>query len=77
MFVATTDGNQIPLSQVATVSFKEGPAQISREDGKRRIVVGFNVKGRDVQSVVTEIQEKLNAAKILTHCLLLYLWWHI
>ncbi len=65
LFVATTDGNQIPLSQVATVSFKEGPAQISREDGKRRIVVGFNVKGRDVASVVTEIQEKLNAAKIL------------
>lgn len=65
LFVATTAGNQIPLSQVASVSFKEGPAQISREDGKRRIVVGFNVKGRDVQSVVTEIQEKLNAAKLL------------
>lgn len=65
LFVATTDGNQIPLSQVATVSFKEGPAQISREDGKRRIVVGFNVKGRDVASVVKEIQEKLNAAKLL------------
>ena len=32
-----------------------GPAQISREDGKRRIVIGFNVKGRDVQSVVNEI----------------------
>ncbi len=63
LFVATTDGNQIPLSQVATVSFKEGPAQISREDGKRRIVVGFNVKGRDVPSVVTEIQEKLNSCK--------------
>ncbi len=65
LFVATTDGNQIPLSQVATISYKEGPAQITREDGKRRIVVGFNVKDRDVQSVVTEIQEKLNAAKIL------------
>jgi cobalt-zinc-cadmium resistance protein CzcA len=65
LFVGTTDGNQIPLSQVASVSFKEGPAQISREDGKRRIVIGFNVKGRDVQSVVTEIQEKLNSAKLL------------
>lgn len=65
LFVATGDGTQIPLSQVASVSFKEGPAQISREDGKRRIVVGFNVRGRDVQSVVTEIQEKLNAAKLL------------
>ncbi len=65
LFVATTDGNQIPLSQVATVSFKEGPAQISREEGKRRIVIGFNVKDRDVSSVVKEIQEKLTAAKIL------------
>lgn len=65
LYVATTDGNQVPLSQVATVSFKEGPAQISREEGKRRIVVGFNVKGRDVASVVEEIQEKLNAANIL------------
>lgn len=65
LFVATTDGNQIPLSQVATISFKEGPAQISREEGKRRIVVGFNVKGRDVSSVVTDIQGKLTAARIL------------
>jgi heavy metal efflux system protein len=65
LFVATNNGNQIPLSQVANVSFKEGPAQISREEGKRRIVVGFNVKGRDVASVVKEIQEKLNAAKLL------------
>lgn len=65
LFVATPEGNQVPLSQVATVSFKEGPAQISREEGKRRIVVGFNVKGRDVASVVKEIQEKLIAAKLL------------
>lgn len=59
LYIATEAGNQIPLSQVATVSIKEGPAQISREDGKRRIVIGFNVKGRDVESVVKEIQEKL------------------
>jgi cobalt-zinc-cadmium resistance protein CzcA len=37
-----------------------GPAQISREDGKRRIVVGFNIKGRDVASVVSDIQKELN-----------------
>ena len=65
LFVSTPDGSQIPLSQVANVSFKEGPAQISREEGKRRIVVGFNVKGRDVASVVKEIQEKLNAGNLL------------
>ena len=65
LYVATPDGDQVPLSQVASISFKEGPAQISREEGKRRIVVGFNVKGRDVASVVEEIQKKLNDAKIL------------
>ncbi|MEJ7738314.1 MAG: CusA/CzcA family heavy metal efflux RND transporter [Chitinophagaceae bacterium] len=65
LFIAMPDGNQIPLSQVASVSFKDGPAQISREEGKRRIVVGFNVKDRDVASIVQEIQDKLSAAKIL------------
>ena len=65
LFIATNEGSQIPLSQVATVSFKEGPAQISREEGKRRIVVGFNVSGRDVSSVVEEIRGKLNEAIIL------------
>ena len=58
--IPTSTGNQIPLSEVANVNFKVGPAQISREAGKRRIVIGFNVKDRDVQSVVTEIQQKLN-----------------
>lgn len=63
--IPTKNGNQIPLSQVAVVSFKEGPAQISREDAKRRIVIGFNVQGRDVQSVVHDIQAKLAASSIL------------
>lgn len=65
LYVATPEGVQIPVSQVANISFKEGPAQISREGGKRRIVVGFNVQGRDVASVVKEIQQKLNRAHIL------------
>ncbi len=60
LFVPTPNGQQIPLKQVATVSFREGPAQISREEGKRRIVIGFNLSGRDVQSVVREIQEKID-----------------
>jgi len=60
LMLATNDGNQIPLSQVANVSYKLGPAQISREEGKRRIVIGFNVKDRDVQSVVKDIQAKLD-----------------
>ncbi|TAL41568.1 MAG: efflux RND transporter permease subunit, partial [Chitinophagaceae bacterium] len=60
LYVPLANGNQIPLSQVATVAFKSGPAQISREAGKRRIYVSFNVSGRDVASVVKEAQEKLN-----------------
>jgi len=60
LFIPTSSGNQIPLSQVAEINMELGPAQISREDGKRRIVVGFNVKDRDVESVVTDIQEQLN-----------------
>ncbi len=60
LLVATPSGNQIPLSQVATVAFKQGPAQISRDDGKRRIVVGFNVQERDVKTVVEEIRQKLD-----------------
>ena len=59
LYVPVNDGNQIPLSQVANVSFKTGPAQISREAGKRRIYVSFNVSGRDVSSVVKEAQQKL------------------
>jgi heavy metal efflux system protein len=65
LFIPTADGNQIPLSQVATISFKEGPAQISREDAKRRVVIGFNVEGRDVQSVVRDIQAKLSSSNVL------------
>lgn len=65
LFISTAAGNQIPLQQVADISFKDGPAQISREDGKRRIVIGFNIKGRDVESVVKEIQQKLDRAKLL------------
>ncbi|SEL16471.1 CusA/CzcA family heavy metal efflux RND transporter [Parapedobacter koreensis] len=59
LWVPLPTGEQVPLSQLAQVSFKMGPAQISREDGKRRIVIGFNLDGRDVASAVAEIQTKL------------------
>lgn len=65
LYVALPNGTQLPLSQLATISFKEGPAQISREEGKRRIVIGFNVTGRDVASVVEDIQAKLTRANLL------------
>lgn len=54
------DGTDIPLSQVADIDYLPAPAQVSHEDGARRIYVGFNVKGRDVQSTVEDIQEILD-----------------
>ncbi len=59
LLIPTPNGSQIPLSQLATVEMKQGPNQIQREDAKRRIVVGFNVNGRDVQSIVEELQGKV------------------
>ncbi len=58
LLIPTPQGTQIPLSQLANVEIKNGPNQIQREDAKRRIVVGFNVRGRDVQSIVNELQQK-------------------
>ncbi len=59
LLIATPMGNQVPLEQVADVHIKEGPNQIQREDAQRRIIVGFNVRGRDVESVVKELEEKV------------------
>jgi heavy metal efflux system protein len=60
LYIPLPSGNKVPLNQVAAISLKDAPAQISREDGKRRIYVGFNVKGRDVERTVAEIQQILN-----------------
>ncbi|HEV8079708.1 MAG TPA: CusA/CzcA family heavy metal efflux RND transporter [Chitinophagaceae bacterium] len=56
LYVSLPNGGKVPLSEVATVTLKNAPAQVSREDGKRRIFVGFNVRDRDVESTVKEIQ---------------------
>ncbi|MDF1694879.1 MAG: CusA/CzcA family heavy metal efflux RND transporter [Saprospiraceae bacterium] len=61
LYVPLPSGSQIPLSQVADIKLDEGPAQISRENGKRRIIIGFNVRGRDVESVVEEIQDEIES----------------
>lgn len=53
--VALPGGGQIPFEQLADIQIKSGPAQVSREDTKRRITVGFNVRNRDVQSVIKEV----------------------
>ena len=52
----------IPLSRLAAIELQEGPNQISRENGKRRIVVSANVRGRDLGSFVAEAQQKIDAA---------------
>lgn len=60
LFIPLPSGQQVPLSQVASVEYEQGPVQVIREDGKRRITVGLNVRGRDIKSVVEEIQAKLD-----------------
>ena len=59
LLVSLPGGSQIPLSEVATVALKPAPAQISRDDARRRVNIGVNVRGRDVQSLVQDIQGKL------------------
>ncbi len=62
LLIPAPDGSRIPLYQVADVEVKNGPNQIQREDAKRRITIGFNVRGRDVQSIVHELEEKAAAS---------------
>lgn len=61
LYITTPNGNQVPLQQIADVNFRVGPNQIQREDAKRRIIVGFNTRGRDVSSIVKELQQKITA----------------
>jgi heavy metal efflux system protein len=59
LYITRSGGSHIRLDQVADVSIKVGPNQIQRDDAKRRIVVGFNVRGRDVASIVSEADNKI------------------
>lgn len=61
LLISTPTGQQIPLGEVATVAFKDGPIQIQREDARRRITIGFNVRNRDVESIVKEIRATLDS----------------
>ena len=60
ILLTSPNGAQVRLDDVARVRVMEGPAQISRELGKRRIVVGVNVKGRDLGGFVAELQQKVD-----------------
>ena len=60
LYVDTPSGAKIPLREVAEISYSKGAAQISRDDTKRRIVVGVNVRNRDLQSVVDDVQNLID-----------------
>ncbi len=60
IYINTPEGAQIPLREVANISYQPGPMQISRDNTNRRTYVGVNVRGRDVKTLVEEIQQKLN-----------------
>lgn len=59
LMVGVGGGRQVPLYELAEVTIEEGPYQIQREDAARRIVVGFNVRGKDVKTVVNTLQQKI------------------
>ncbi len=58
--IALPNGRQIPFEQFADITIKSGPAQVSRENTKRRITIGFNVRNRDVESVIAEVTESID-----------------
>ncbi|SHJ15439.1 cobalt-zinc-cadmium resistance protein CzcA [Arenibacter nanhaiticus] len=60
LYINLSNGSQIPLNEIATVSYEPGPMQISRDNTNRRTYVGINIRNRDVKSVVTDIQAILD-----------------
>lgn len=60
LYVESENGNMIPLRELAEISYQEGAAKISRENTRRRVVVGVNVRDRDLQSVVDDIQNLID-----------------
>ncbi len=56
LFIDLPDGGKVPLRELADITYQKGAAKISRDDTRRRIVVGINVRNRDLQSVVDEVQ---------------------
>jgi len=61
ILVSSPDKIMIPLSELAEIDVKEGPAEITRDNGKRRIVIQGNIRGRDVESFVNELKSKINS----------------
>ncbi|HAY3506302.1 hypothetical protein BAX96_01290 [Elizabethkingia anophelis] len=61
LLLTTSSGTDIPLKSVADVDIKESVNQIQRENAARRIIVGFNVRNRDIQSTVNDLQNRVNS----------------
>lgn len=61
ILVASSDNLTIPLSELAEIDVKEGPAEITRDNGKRRIVIQGNVRARDIESFVNELKSKISS----------------
>lgn len=61
LYIDLENGTQVPIKEVADISFQPGPMQISRDNTFRRTYVGVNARGRDVESLVSEIQDRLDA----------------
>ncbi len=61
MYIPLPTGGQVPLQELATINYSKGPAKISRDNTRRRIVIGINVRGRDLESVVGDVRNLIEA----------------
>ncbi|GAB3553254.1 CusA/CzcA family heavy metal efflux RND transporter [Spirosoma fluminis] len=61
LYVALPGGGSIPLNEVATINYTQAPAQIAHDGTKRRITVGISIRGRDVESVVGDIRQRIES----------------
>ncbi len=61
LMIDLPNGHPIPISELADISIKRGPAQISRDNTRRRIVIGINVRNRDMESLVEEVQQLITS----------------
>ncbi len=65
LFARSFQNVPVPLGEVASLEYLEGPMQISRDDTKRRVTIGINVRDRDVKSLVWDINQKLSESLVL------------
>ncbi|HEY5936471.1 MAG TPA: efflux RND transporter permease subunit, partial [Kofleriaceae bacterium] len=65
LLVRAPSGERVPLEQIAEVQIEDGPAQISHEQGRRRVTIELNVRGRDLASFVSEAEDALQEADVV------------